>query len=105
MMNSRKTWIAACMMTMLLAVAAQVHARSAAAAPRSTDLEKKMFEQVNSERAQRGLAPLAWNEKLVEAADAHLQVMIEAKNLSHQLPGEAPMRSRIAATELRFSTA
>jgi uncharacterized protein YkwD len=64
--------------------------------------EKRMFEAVNAERASRGLPPYRQNRRLEEAAEQHTRRMIAASDLSHQLPGEPAMRSRIASTGLRF---
>jgi len=46
----------------------------------------------------RPAPPLAWNEHLLNAARVHSQAMIDADQLSHQLPGEAPLGERIAAS-------
>ncbi|MEM8752964.1 MAG: CAP domain-containing protein [Pseudomonadota bacterium] len=42
-------------------------------------------------------APLAWNGALAESAAAHNAAMIQADLQSHQVPGEAPLRDRVAA--------
>lgn len=41
--------------------------------------------------------PLAWNEALYVAADAHNSLMIEFDSQSHQLPGEAGLLDRIVS--------
>lgn len=70
---------------------------------RLENIERKILSLVNDARSERGLAPLKWNDKLAKAAGGHLALMIEKKNLAHQLPGEGPLTSRIAATGLRFN--
>ena len=39
--------------------------------------------------------PLVWNEALYDAAEAHNQLMISFDLQSHQLPGEAPLITRV----------
>lgn len=70
---------------------------------RLENIERKMLALVNDARAERGLAALKWNDKLAKAAGGHLELMVEKKSLAHQLPGEEPLTSRIAATGLRFN--
>ncbi len=43
----------------------------------------------------RPASPLAWNPSLLNAARGHSQAMIAHNRLSHQLPGEAPLGTRI----------
>lgn len=66
-------------------------------------IEKKIFQLVNEARGEEGLAPLKWNDKLGDASNSHLEWVINAKRLSHQFPGEAVLRTRVAATGLRFN--
>ncbi|MBB5278661.1 hypothetical protein HNR26_004763 [Rhizobium rosettiformans] len=47
-------------------------------------------------------APLAWNDKLANAATAHSQAMINQDTQSHQLPGEAPLGQRVLAAGYDF---
>jgi uncharacterized protein YkwD len=53
--------------------------------------------QLNSERAQNGLAPLAASGTLTGTAHAHNLLMAQTNTMSHQLPGEAALGSRISA--------
>lgn len=70
---------------------------------RLESIERKILALVNDARAERGLAPLKWNDRLARAAAGHLALMIEKKSLAHQLPGEGPLTSRIADTGVRFN--
>lgn len=47
-------------------------------------------------------APLAWNEKLANAATAHSQAMINQDAQSHQLPGEASLGQRVLSAGYSF---
>ena len=53
--------------------------------------------QLNSERAQNGLAPLVANGTLTGTAHAHNLQMAQTNTMSHQLPGEATLGGRISA--------
>jgi Cysteine-rich secretory protein family len=65
--------------------------------------ESQLVQSVNLERARAGLPSLKVDDRLREAARAHSQLMAEAKQLTHQLPGEPPLSKRLAATNLRFN--
>jgi len=79
-------------------------ARAFAAAPLSASLtydseaERKLFELANQARAQAGLTPLRTDEGLTEAARQHAAAIAERQQLSHQLPGEAPLAQRLTAS-------
>ncbi len=62
-----------------------------------------LFEQANKEREKRGLAKLAWNDQLTQAAQEHAQWMANAHTLSHQVGNEPPLIDRVAATHVAFS--
>jgi uncharacterized protein YkwD len=53
--------------------------------------------QLNSERAQNGLAPLTASGTLIGTAHAHNLLMAQSNTMSHQLPGEATLGDRISA--------
>jgi uncharacterized protein YkwD len=54
-----------------------------------------VFTLLNSERAANHLPPLAWSPALVSSARAHNLAMDRANLLSHQVPGEADLGTRI----------
>ncbi len=64
----------------------------------------QLLEQANSARAKEGLPPLAWNDKLTQAAQEHAQWMANAHLLSHQVGNEPSLTERVAATHLAFSS-
>lgn len=72
-------------------------------APASED-EQEILRLVNRERQSRGLAPLADNERLQQAARRHSERMAAANQLGHQLDGEAELGRRLGERELRFDT-
>ena len=69
---------------------------------RSPTWEERMLDAINAERAERGLPRYRVDRRLERAAAEHSRRMAETKRLSHQLPGEPPLRARVAATGLRF---
>ena len=60
--------------------------------------ERKLFELANQSRVQAGLAPLHADDGLTEAAREHAAAIAERQQLSHQLPGEAPLAQRLATS-------
>jgi uncharacterized protein YkwD len=75
-----------------------------AGAPSDPDAsaEQQLIDLVNQERQRRGLAVLAHEPKLTDAARQHAQLMAARGALSHQFPGEPALRERVARTDLRF---
>jgi uncharacterized protein YkwD len=69
----------------------------------STD-EKFLFESLNRERTSRGLAALHWDAHLAAAAQLHAQRMVDANDLSHQLPGEPELLARLSASGAKFTS-
>src|SRR4029077_15478302 len=65
--------------------------------------EQFFFDAVNRERVTHQLQPLKWDEALAEAARKHAVLMSEQGDLSHHLPGEAPLDQRAAHAGARFS--
>jgi uncharacterized protein YkwD len=59
---------------------------------------------LNSQRAQNGLGPLSSNSKLIASAHAHNLKMAAANSMSHQLPGEASLGSRVSAAGYSWSS-
>src|SRR5437667_6206991 len=60
--------------------------------------ERKLLELANQARIQAGLTPLRTDEGLTEAAREHAAAIAERQQLSHQLPGEAPLAQRLTAS-------
>jgi uncharacterized protein YkwD len=92
----------------LLFVAAASWAQSAQTAPwvaedvaqnasknLAPDAEQEILRMLNRERQLRGVAPLAASEPLREAARRHSQRMASARQLGHQLAGEAELDRRL----------
>lgn len=70
----------------------------------AADLEIYMLQLVNVERAARGLAPLAWNGELAEAADVQADHIIAIDRLSHDGPGGSDLEARVRATDYPFGS-
>ena len=88
---------ALCLSAILLLQPALVASDSVA-----SEAEQQLIELVNQERLQRGLAELAHEPKLTQAARYHAQQMADRGTLSHQFAGEPALRQRVAQTDLRF---
>lgn len=67
--------------------------------------EKRIFEELNHERASHGLSALEWNHHAADAARSHARLLAENGKLSHQFLGEATLRERLGATGARFTLA
>lgn len=65
--------------------------------------EQQLVQMLNLERARAGLPSLRVDDRLTQSARAHSVLMANAKQLSHQFPGEPPLPKRLAATNLRFN--
>src|SRR2546430_12202836 len=63
-----------------------------------SEAEGKLLELANQARVQAGLTPLRTDEGLTEAAREHAAAIAERQQLSHQLPGEAPLAQRLTAS-------
>ena len=64
--------------------------------------EQRLVQLINRERAERGLSPLAIDERLTRAAREHTRLMIRYDELEHQFSGEPSVSLRLAATNIRF---
>ena len=64
--------------------------------------EQQVMELANADRAQQGLAPLAWDAALAQAASDHAQLMAQQGALSHQYAGEPDLVARGAAAGAHF---
>ncbi len=67
--------------------------------------EQRLLELTNAERVRHGLAPLQIDSALSAAARQHSAAMAAGRDLSHQLPGEAPLASRVANPALHLASA
>ena len=65
------------------------------------DGEKQLVELINQERTRNGLAPLAVDERLTQAARHHTSLMVKHQKLLHQFDGEPALQVRIANENLR----
>ena len=73
--------------------------------PRPPSVEEQfLFKSANHERAEQGLPQLKWDEALAVAARKHAALMADQEELSHRLPGEAALDTRIAQAGARFSS-
>ncbi|BCL79771.1 CAP domain-containing protein [Ktedonobacteria bacterium brp13] len=82
--------------------------KSVPAAPTTTtsvtQAVQAVFAQINQQRAGAGLPALTWSTQLVQSAHNHNLVMVAADQLSHQLPDEADLGTRITRTGLVWSS-
>jgi uncharacterized protein YkwD len=76
----------------------------AGAKPRP-DLETRMLEMVNAERAKEGLKPLVADPELREVARAHSQDMLARSYFAHVSPDGKDLSDRIRKARLRYLSA
>src|SRR5207302_8496186 len=67
--------------------------------------ERQLFDLVNEERTQRGIAALAWDARLVPVARAHSEEMLRLKYFSHQSPTTGSPLDRLKAARITYSRA
>src|SRR5690348_6708035 len=72
-------------------------------APSLSSAEKRIFEELNTERVSHGLTALQWDDHAADAARAHAQLLAENGKLSHQSSGENSLPERLGATGVRFT--
>lgn len=70
---------------------------SAACAQVDDAAARRLFDRINQERSQAGLGELKWDDRLSSVAVPHARLMARKQQLSHQFPGEPPVRQRILA--------
>ena len=90
------------------ALAGPVTAASADTTPSPTTAAadaKQVFGLLNAERKAHALPALRWNTRLVSAAHGHNLRMAKANLLSHQLPGESPLGTRLTAAGYKWRAA
>jgi uncharacterized protein YkwD len=63
---------------------------------RSESAAGAVFAAINQSRGGAGLPALQWSAGLGRSAHAHNLAMAAAGQLSHQLPGEAPLGTRVS---------
>jgi hypothetical protein len=90
-----------CAVIFLLASAPALCANAQSMSP----AEKRILEELNHERINNGLSPLAWNEQAAAAARAHTRLLVENARLSHQFPSETSLPERLGTTGARFTVA
>ncbi len=64
--------------------------------PRLDTRERAVIHRINALRSDHGLPRLAFGGRLSRAADRHSRRLLRSRRLTHQLPGEAPLRRRLA---------
>jgi len=77
---------------------------ASAAAQSEESAAQELFRLTNEARAQQGLDPLEWDERLAQIAAAHAEQMASHNQLSHQFPGEPTVRQRVISTGMRSNT-
>jgi uncharacterized protein YkwD len=87
----------------VLTIGAVFSMTSAFAQPNATTAGQQLFQAINRQRAANGLPPLKWDEALATAAREHAEVMAAQKSISHTLPGEQSLPSRVTRAGARFS--
>ncbi len=83
--------------------AALLFASAGTARASSSPAEQQIFDQLNQERERSGLARLAWNELVAEAARKHSAALAENGALAHQFAGEPALPERVASVGVRFT--
>jgi uncharacterized protein YkwD len=64
-----------------------------------------VFNQINAARAQAGLPALQWSNLLVNSAHKHNLAMMAGNQLSHQLPNEPELGTRISQAGVNWTFA
>ncbi len=63
---------------------------------------RRLLELVDLDRTSKGRAPLAWDDRLADAAMKHAELMADKGMLSHQFSGEPSLPLRLAETSVRL---
>ncbi len=66
------------------------------------DLERSGLEYINATRAQRGLAPVAWDAKVAEVARAHSRDMYKSGFVGHRSPTTGEVDNRFESAGLSY---
>jgi uncharacterized protein YkwD len=67
--------------------------------------ERQLFDLVNEERVQRGLAALAWDERLIPLARSHSEEMFKLKYFSHESPVTGSPFDRLKTAGITYTRA
>jgi len=67
--------------------------------------ERELFDLVNDERTQRGVAALVWDDRLVPVSRAHSEEMFKLKYFSHDSPVAGSPFDRLKAAGVIYSRA
>ena len=67
--------------------------------------ERQLFDLVNEERTQRGIAALEWDDRLVPVARSHSEEMLMLKYFSHDSPVAGSPFDRIKGAGIPYSRA
>jgi uncharacterized protein YkwD len=86
-----------------LIVLMAVVASSAWAQKDSNPSTQELFDSVNRERKAANLPSLKWDTRLADAAGKHADAMAQHDVISHQVPGEESLSSRVKAAGVFFS--
>ncbi|MBR1443155.1 MAG: hypothetical protein IJ583_06435 [Firmicutes bacterium] len=71
--------------------------------PDNSELEKRVFELVNEERAKNGLSELKWSDELAGFAREHSKDMAERNYFGHTDPQGVTFVDRINEANIRYS--
>ena len=83
----------------------QVYTPDEPQAPTAEELEARVFELTNMERINRGIAPLAWNPSLAQAARLHSEDMSENGFMCHMGSDDSSPMDRMERVGFRFMRA
>ena len=96
---SRFTLFLALVVAILLTAPGSLFAKP----PQTASSEGRLFSSLNRERAALGLPALQWDDALASGARQHAVRMAQLDQMSHQLPGESDLLTRLTASGARFS--
>lgn len=65
--------------------------------------QRTLFAAVNRERKAQGMPALKWNAALASAAQQHAEAMARNNLVSHTLPGEPSLATRVTKAGAHFS--
>jgi len=77
-------------------------AAGAMAQQRTESVERQIFDSANDARRAQGLLRLKWDPALARAAQQHAAAMARQNMLSHQLPAEPSLPTRVSRSGVYF---
>jgi hypothetical protein len=86
-----------------IAILATAHAVSQTAGDFDSDVELRVFTELNQARTDAGAPALNLDPKLTDGARKHSALMAQHKKLSHQFPGEPVVSERLRAAGAYFT--